>query len=159
MFEKLVWLHNLGHKGPDEFQGLGLNGKMSELQAAMGLAILPYVASLIEQRKSYAQIYDGLLDDTGLKRIKIRENTKCNYAYYPVLFESEERLLKVMASLNREQIFPRRYFYPSLNTLDFLNRKTMPVAEDVASRILCLPMSNDLTNTDIERITTIASGL
>jgi dTDP-4-amino-4,6-dideoxygalactose transaminase len=69
-----------------------------------------------------------------------------------VLFETEEQLLKVQKALNEQQIFPRRYFYPSLNTIDFVKGQTMSISEDVASRVLCLPLYAGLLEPEINQI-------
>ncbi len=158
LLEKIMWLHNLGHNGPEDFHGLGINGKASELHAAMGLAVLPHVKSLVESRKQRAEIYDGLLQP-GLQKIQLRKGTDWNYGYYPVLFDTEAKMLEIKGALNEEQIFPRRYFYPALNKVEYLRGPEMPIAEDVASRILCLPLYHDLGTEDIERITSIINKI
>jgi len=84
--------------------------------------------------------------------MKIRENTEWNYSYYPVLFESEEQLLKVQKVLNENQIFPRRYFYPSLNNLNYVKSNEMPISENVSEKVLCLPLYRDLKEDDLNRI-------
>ena len=149
---KMYYSHNFGHDGPLNFHGLGINGKISELQAAMGLAVFPYMDKIIEDRKNVVDDYLHNLDFTKLKSIKIRENTKWNYSYFPVIFSSEEKLLQVQKALNEEQIFPRRYFYPSLNTIPFVNGESMPVSESIASRVLCLPLYSGLEKEDVNRI-------
>jgi dTDP-4-amino-4,6-dideoxygalactose transaminase len=67
-----------------------------------------------------------------------------------VLFENEAQLLKVQEVLNEQQIFPRRYFYPSLNTIDYTKGEEMPISESIESSILCLPfyivLSQDALN-------------
>ena len=138
--QKLYYSHNFGHKGPLDFYGLGINGKISELQAAMGLAVFPYMESIISGRKEVVHNYEKHLDFSKLKTIKLRENTEWNYSYYPVIFESEAQLLKVQVTLNAQHIFPRRYFYPSLNTIEYTHGVEMPISESIASRILCLPL-------------------
>ncbi len=150
--QKLYYSHNFGHKGPLDFYGLGINGKISELQAAMGLAVFPYMESIISGRKEVVHSYEKHLDFSKLKTIKLRENTEWNYSYYPVIFESETQLLKVQVALNAQQIFPRRYFYPSLNTIEYTHGTEMPISESIASRILCLPLYVGLDSKDIERI-------
>ena len=152
LLHKMFYSHNFGHNGQLDFHGLGINGKISELQAAMGLAVFPYMDKIIDDRKNVIENYLANLDFTKLKSIKIRENTKWNYSYFPVIFPSEEKLLQVQKALNEEQIFPRRYFYPSLNTIPFVNGETMPVSEHVASRILCLPLYSGLEKKDVIRI-------
>ena len=148
----MYYSHNFGHDGPLEFHGLGINGKISELQAAMGLAVFPYMDKIIEDRKNVVDNYLDNLDFTKLKSIKIRENTKWNYSYFPVIFSSEEKLLQVQKALNEEQIFPRRYFYPSLNTIQYVHGESMPVSESIASRIVCLPLYSGLEKEDVNRI-------
>ncbi len=134
------------------FYGLGINGKISELQAAMGLAVFPHMETILANRKAVVDCYNATLDFSTLKKIKIRENTQWNYSYYPVLFETEEQLIKVQKALNEQQIFPRRYFYPSLNTIDFVKGQTMSISEDVASRVLCLPLYAGLLEAELNQI-------
>ncbi len=137
---KLFYSHNFGHNGPLAFHGLGINAKISELQAAMGLAVFPYLSTIIGERKKVVDYYTAYLDFRNLRKLKIREHTEWNYSYYPVIFESEQQLLEVMARLETAGIIPRRYFYPSLNTIDYCKGQTMPISESIASRIVCLPL-------------------
>ena len=150
--DKLFYSHNFGHNGPHEFHGLGINGKISELQAAMGLSVFPHMGEIIAGRKKVVEHYNANLDFTKLSKIKIRENTQWNYSYYPVVFETETKLLEVQKALNEQQIFPRRYFYPSLNTVNYVNNNEMKVSESVASKILCLPL---YMNLDLSSVTNI----
>lgn len=152
MRDKLFYSHNFGHNGPNDFHGLGINGKISELQAAMGLAVFPHMAEIISGRKKIVDHYNEHLDFTKLSKIKIRENTQWNYSYYPVIFETETLLLNVQKSLNDKQIFPRRYFYPSLNKVNYVGKSEMKVSERVASRILCLPLSDFIKEMDLIQI-------
>ena len=153
--EQAFYSHNFGHKSAIEFHGLGLNGKLSELQAAMGLSVLPYLSSIIAGRKKVVDYYTNYLDFSKLETMKIRENTEWNYSYYPILFNNEETLLKVQKTLNEAQIFPRRYFYPSLNTLNYVDGKKMPISENIVEHILCLPLYYDLNTEDLENIISI----
>ncbi|MDI1305512.1 MAG: DegT/DnrJ/EryC1/StrS family aminotransferase, partial [bacterium] len=77
------------------------------------------------------------------------------YSYYLVLFKSEDVLLKVQKALNEQQIFPRRYFYPSLNTIGYLSGVEMPVSENIAPRIMCLPLSHEISEDDLQQICSI----
>lgn len=131
--------HNFGHNGPTAFHGVGINGKMSELSAAMGLAVLPYLDEIIAARKEIANFYFSNLS-AAVQTIDLREGTNWNYSYFAVVFETEEHLLNVIEKLNEQDIYPRRYFYPSLNTLDFVHGISCPISESLASRILCLPL-------------------
>jgi dTDP-4-amino-4,6-dideoxygalactose transaminase len=116
------------------------------------LAVFPHMETILASRKSIVDCYDTNLDFSTLRKIKIRENTQWNYSYYPVVFETEEQLLQVQKALNEQKIFPRRYFYPSLNTIPYVDKVSMPFSESVASRILCLPLSHDLATSDAQKI-------
>lgn len=156
--EKLFYSHNFGHNGPLDFHGLGINAKISELQSAMGLAIFPYIDFIIEERKKIVSFYNTNLNFNLTKTIKIRENTIWNYSYYPLLFDCEGTLLRVQKALNKENIFPRRYFYPSLNTIEYMKAEKMPISEDISSSILCLPLYVGLTITELNKINTIINN-
>jgi len=127
-----------GHNGDIHYQ-LGINGKTSEFHAAMGLANFPYINSIISARKTSSEIYDKLLDNL-LERPKNQNDLEYNYAYYPVVFKSEEQLLDAFSELNKKDVYPRRYFYPSLNQLPYLNYKDCKISEDISKRIACLPL-------------------
>jgi len=144
LYKKLFYSHNFGHSSPYTFFGLGINAKISELQAAVGLAVLPYLEQIIAERKKIVSYYNANLDANLYRQLKIRAGTEWNYSYYPIIFETEEKLLDRQSALNSENIFPRRYFYPSLNTIDYTKGKKMPVSESVSSRILCLPLYTGL---------------
>lgn len=150
--EKLFYHHNFGHNGPLEFHGLGINAKTSELQAAMGLAVFDHLPEILEARKNAVTHYRSLLPNDALQIMHLREHTDWNCHYFPVVFKTEKQLLQVMQALNADEIFPRRYFYPSLNKLPYVSAPAMPVAESLASRVLCLPLYHELSKQDIERI-------
>jgi dTDP-4-amino-4,6-dideoxygalactose transaminase len=156
---QLYYSHNFGHKNHLDFHGLGINGKMSELQAAMGLTVLPYMEVIIHERKKVVADYDAYLDFSKLRKLKIRKNTNWNYSYYPVIFETEEKLVQVQQELNENKIFPRRYFFPSLNTIEYTNGKSMPIAESIAIRVMCLPLYHDISKDDIRLITQIINEI
>jgi dTDP-4-amino-4,6-dideoxygalactose transaminase len=156
---QLFYSHNFGHNGTLDYLGLGINGKISELQAAMGLAVLPYMPSILEERKRVVDFYNQNLDIAKVQLLKIRKNTNWNYSYYPVLFKDEATLLKVQKALNDNQIFPRRYFYPSLNTINYIKTKSMPISEGIASRVLCLPLYVELTKEDTTKIVSILNSI
>lgn len=154
----LYYSHNFGQITPIEFYAEGINAKISELQAAMGLSVFPYMNEIISERKKVVEKYDQLLDFSKLQRLKIRPGTDWNYSYYPVLFGSEELLLEKVAEMNKNEIFPRRYFYPSLNTIPFANGKEMPVSEDVSKRVLSLPLYVGLEENEIKKICDIINS-
>jgi dTDP-4-amino-4,6-dideoxygalactose transaminase len=149
-------LRNFGHDTSETFSGIGINGKSSELHAAMGLAILPNVPELIAKRKEATQHYERLLEGIlGLSRPRCRPDTEYTYAYFPVLFSSEDALIATRRALQAKQIFPRRYFYPPLNTLNYVTYQPAPIAEDIARRVLCLPLHHALHLETIEVIAQI----
>lgn len=152
---QLFYSHNFGHNGPLDFHGLGVNAKISEVQAAMGLAVLPYMDQIISERKKVVDFYNENLNFGMLKGMKIRENTDWNYSYNPIVFESEEQLLKVQRALNVENIQPRRYFYPSLNNLPYVDQVKMNVSDSIAKRVLCLPLYVGLEEENIWTIVQI----
>ncbi|MDB5160737.1 MAG: DegT/DnrJ/EryC1/StrS family aminotransferase [Candidatus Saccharibacteria bacterium] len=154
--DKVDLIKQFGHKGDEHFM-LGINAKASEVQAAMGLCNLKYVDEIIKARKIASNLYTELLGDSV--RIPIsREGVDYNYAYYPVLFKTEEQLIKKIKRLNEANIYPRRYFYPSLNKLSYLQEiQSCPVSEDIASRVACLPLYVGLSNEIIEKIARIVN--
>lgn len=152
--KKLDLIKRFGCVGEEHFT-LGINAKQSEFHAAMGLANFPYIGKIIARRKEISQMYDKAL--SGLvQRPKRQEGLEYNYAYYPVVFKSEDELLKVFEMLNEEGIYPRRYFYPSLNKLPYLSeRQSCPISEDITSRIANLPLYPNLKDEAVERIANI----
>jgi len=152
---RVSYMQNFGHKKPNDFYGLGINGKISEAHAAMGLCLLSKVEEIIAKRKSITAQYDQLLSPAPHKRQKISAKTTYNYAYYSVVFETEKQLLRVKTALNKQDIHPRRYFNPSLNTLNYVRHTSCPIAEDIAKKILCLPVYYELESSTIEQIAQI----
>ncbi|MDA8874577.1 DegT/DnrJ/EryC1/StrS family aminotransferase [Winogradskyella sp.] len=150
LYNTVYYHHNFGHKGNEDFQGLGINAKMSEPQAAMGLSVLPYMEAILKERMRIIDFYNEALPN--LQTIKIRENTSWNYSYYPVIFDDEAQLKKVKTALEAQQIFPRRYFYPSLDTLPYVKGYNCEISQDIAKRILCLPLYHGLQKYNQEKI-------
>ena len=133
----------------------GFNGKMTEVHAAVGIANLDWMdKALADRKEKYFYYKDNLSKNKNLSFQKITDY--CNYSYFPVIFESEQDLLKCEKALNSEHYFPRRYFYPSVNTFSkIVPYVNMPVSEDIASRILCLPLYYTLKNQHIQNIVEI----
>lgn len=151
LLKKLAYIRNFGISGHDSFAELGLNGKNSEFHAAMGLANLKYVEDIHERRKQLTEYYDLSLRNLYAVKPKWHLSGSLNYAYYPIVIESEELLLKIKTKLDSNEIFTRRYFYPSLATsLPFLDNQPLPVTDDIAKRVLCLPLYFDLTIEEID---------
>lgn len=150
---KIFYSHNFGHNGPLDFHGLGINAKISELQAAMGLSVLPFMEEILSGREKTVGFYNANLNLDKIQTLKLREGTNWNFSYYPIVLESENVLLEVMDTLKENAIFPRRYFYPSLNTINYVAGQRMPISESIASRILCLPLSAEYNEEDLNIIT------
>lgn len=156
---RLALLRSFGHIGDDHFE-LGINAKASEFQAAMGLCNLDDFEKIVHERKIRAELYNSLLP---LDRVQIPyfpSDFEYNYGYYAVAFENAEICQNVIDQLQADNIFPRRYFYPSLNTLPYLKRtQSCPVSESLAGRILSLPYYDTLDFSDIERIAKIITDV
>ncbi len=143
----------------DDYYNVGINGKSSEMHAAMGLCVLPYVEELIRQRKDICDKYDKHLNGKVFRPVCADPRFENNYAYYPVVFKNEEILLRVKASLEQQEIYSRRYFYPSLNQLPFIeNAAACPVSENISRRVLCLPLYPGLSMEDVDRIAGIITS-
>lgn len=157
--ERVKLMRSFGHFG-DDHRCLGINAKSSEIHAAMGLCNLPRVPEVIAQRKEQFLRYHELLADEGLTLpTPPVENFRHNYAYCPVIFPSESAAIAVLNRLGEEGIRARRYFFPSLNRLPYLEgASSCPVAEDIAVRVLCLPMSMDVTPAIQKRIAALIHG-
>lgn len=135
---------NFGFSGFESIDCLGINAKMNEFQAAMGLSLLPQMDEVIRKRKALSECYDSLLSKKFVSQ-SFQSETERNYSYYPIVFSDEAALLRAQHALNKKDIFPRRYFFPSLNELDFLDRSEAPKSTGLSKRIICLPLYNDLT--------------
>ena len=153
LLKQMAYLRNFGHDGPDRFAQLGINGKNSEFHAAMGLINLNYVHDIIENRKKLCAHYDTFLAHFQAKKPEISRHATYNYAYYPLIFNEETLLTKVLDVLSQNWIYPRRYFYPSLENLPYIVKSdNCPVADSIASRALCLPLYETLTKEEIDMI-------
>ena len=153
LLKKLASIRNFGISGFDSFSELGINGKNSEFHAAMGLANLKHTEAIQNQRKKLSECYDKNLKNLKARKVAWHKDATQNYAYYPVVLESEEFLLKIKAELDLNEIFTRRYFYPSLaSSLPYLPKVEFPITEDISRRVLCLPLYFDLTEEEIDYI-------
>ena len=135
---------NFGISGSGEINLVGTNAKMNEFEAAMGLCVLDEIDLITNQRKEICKTYQETLGDLVTFQ-SWNKDSQNNYAYAPVLFKSEEELLRVNAALNIKHIFARRYFYPSLDTLSYLqSEQVLTTSRDISKRILCLPLYSGL---------------
>ena len=153
LLKKMAYLRNFGHDGPDRFADLGINGKNSEFHAAMGLVNLNYVDRIIQTRKNLSAHYDKFMSTFKGKKPVVPEGVEYNYAYYPVIFDSEALLLSVLETLNQNWIHPRRYFFPSLEDLPYVHQHSRcKVSDSISKRALCLPLFDTLTPEEIAMI-------
>ena len=153
LHEKIKRIRFFGHDDSKDIVEDGFNGKMTEVHAALGLANLKYYDEVLQDRKDKYFYYKEKLSTNENLSFQTIKHGETNYSYFPVIFKSEEQLLTVEKALNEQKIYPRRYFYPSLNTytkvVDYIN---MPVSEDISKRILCLPLYWKLEYKDMDRI-------
>ena len=149
LLKTMSLMRNFGHNGPDRFEGVGINGKNSEFHAAMGIVNLKWADKILESRRAQSERYDKKLSGLNVSRIKYDPND-FNYSYYPIIFETEAQTLKAIEKLHANWIYPRRYFYPSLNSLKYVNAVEMPVSESICKRVICLPLYYELANEEID---------
>jgi len=144
LVKKARHLINFGIENPESIPLLGTNGKMNEFEAAMGLCVLDDIEEIKEKRKVIFEYYETELKEI-VKFQKKNKNSTLNYSYFPIVFKSQETLLKVQKALNKKQIFPRRYFYPSLDSLQYIEPKQIcKKSREMSSKILCLPIYPEL---------------
>lgn len=158
--ERVRLIRAFGHHG-DDHRSIGINGKNSEFHAAMGLCNLPRFGANVSLHRTQHENYSRLLDGSSLRIPRPQaKGLEYNYAYYPVLLPDESAVQRSLTALARLNIHPRRYFYPSLNRIPYINGSICRVAEQTAKTVLCLPMSDLVTPAVQERIVaTLASTL
>ncbi len=150
--KKMRYQANFGHAGPEAYRNVGINGKNSEFHAAMGLTNLKYVDKILAKRKRDYEYYQSQLSDCSVRFQRINPNGESNYSYVPILFKTELDLLKAKDELEKNDIYPRRYFYPGLHRLPYVKPIKLSVMEDISSRILCLPQFYELTQEQIDLV-------
>lgn len=159
LVEKARYLINFGIKNKEEIPQLGTNAKMNEFEAAMGLCMLDDMPDLYKRRKSIYSSYKKELENIVRFQEQNEDSTQ-NYSYFPIILQNEEQLKKIENALNLQEIYPRRYFYPSLDTLSYIKpTQFCEVSRDIASRILCLPMYAELEFSDIKKICAIIKNV
>jgi dTDP-4-amino-4,6-dideoxygalactose transaminase len=159
LYERLRRLRFFGHDENKDIIDEGMNGKMTEVHAALGLANLKWLKDVLRDRREKYELYMDLLGRSGLIKFQKFPVDSYNYSYMPVLFEDENQMLVVAEKLNKHNIYPRRYFYPSLNAIEFLSvKEKFPVSVDLASRIVCLPLYYTLDKEEIKHICGLIVG-
>lgn len=154
--EKLKRIRFFGHGDGKTIVEDGFNGKISEIHSALALVNLRYLEAILEDRKNKYRYYQQKLTDLDFLSFQHHKYGDSNFSYFPILLDTEQRVQQVEYSLNQKNIFPRRYFNPSLNTLaHIVTPQSMPVSEDISSRILCLPLFYELEYEAMDRIIAI----
>lgn len=156
LLEKVAYMRNFGIKSSDSFATLGINGKNSEFHAAMGLLNLNYIPEILEKRRLLSETYKKNLQGLRAKPPTWNVNMKENYAFYPLIFDSEEIMHSCIQELANHNIFTRRYFFPSLgNSLPYLNKSDFVITDSICKRAVCLPLYYDLSVEDVNHISKI----
>lgn len=153
--ERARLMRAFGHHG-DVHQGIGINGKNSEFHAAMGLCNLPRTAEAIAVKRRQYLVYRDHFNCAGLEMpYTAAKDFEYNYAYCPVLLPSESTVCHALQQLTKRGFHARRYFFPALNRLPYLESHACPVAESAAARVLCMPMSQQVDDQIIGEIAAI----
>lgn len=155
LLKKMSYLRNFGHDGPEKFAEIGINGKNSEFHAAMGLTNLKYANEILAKRKTLHDYYSAALLNLKVKKQTICEQASYNYSYYPIIFQDNASLTKSIEALNVNLIYPRRYFYPSLNELPYVKKIELPISSEISQRVLCLPLYHTLSVEEIDFVARI----
>jgi len=161
--EEIKLLRNHGIKSEEQVVIPGTNAKMNEFQAAMGLCDLEMIKSKIQQRKRLYEHYKQKLS----RHVQFQKiiATKYNYAYMPVCFEDAEKRDRAYSELVRNEIKPRKYFFPLTTSFDYFKKASIAKpgnlkrAFDISSRVLCLPLYPDLEIENVDRIVGIIKGV
>ncbi|MFM0740383.1 DegT/DnrJ/EryC1/StrS family aminotransferase [Paraburkholderia xenovorans] len=165
--QRIDHLKNFGHVDEVTVVAPGINGKMSEINAAFGLLQLQHIDEALARRKAIDATYRALLSDVpGIRCLPLGNQTAANHAYFPILVEPEYSMSRdaLFQKLRDHEIWARRYFYPLISEfpmyrgLPSANRSNLPVAADASSKVLCLPIYPALSDSNIERIVSIVKG-
>ena len=160
LYKKLERIRFFGHNDDkSDIVEDGFNGKLTEIHSALGLANLTNYDDVLEDRKYKYNYYLNKFskkDKIQFQKHKIGES---NFSYFPLVFDDEKILLNTQSKLNEHNIYPRRYFYPSVNSFrKILDYKKVPISEDISRRILCLPLYYDLKISEIDYIIDIVNN-
>ncbi len=151
--KRVFYARNFGHDGPENFNGVGINAKLSEFHAAMGHAVLDRIRGLEDRRKEQWLNYDRWIDRRVGERLQVPGKVAGNYSYFPLLLPSAELCERLHALLDQEGIGTRRYFHPLLSDLHYISSELeLPVARDISERVLCLPLYHELEEGEQEWI-------
>lgn len=150
--EKARKLINFGITGPETIEELGINAKMNEFQAAMGLCVLDEIGNNDHSRKLAWKQFKSLIS-VSKKTQKLTCMEGYNFSYFPIREKSKELVVKIQNDLRNMAVTTRRYFYPSLESLGFLTEaKKCEQSSKLAQEILCLPCHGSIKETEIKQI-------
>ncbi|MGM9475669.1 DegT/DnrJ/EryC1/StrS family aminotransferase [Pedobacter sp. GSP4] len=155
ILKRMALMRNFGYSGVDTFSEVGTNAKNSEFHAAMGLCNLKHIDQILSKREELSKHYYMRLNKIDAQFQVIQPDTDFNYAYFPVIFRSEDVMLDCMKQLELVQVYCRRYFYPSLSALPYIDKINMPICDSISKRIMCLPLYHTLTSSDQDLVVRI----
>jgi len=157
--ERARRLIQIGYSDALSEPSLGTNAKMNEFEAALGNALLDEFSCVVDRRRQAVECYDERLQGVFETQKQSHGCTK-NYSYYPILFKDEKNLLSTLKLLTDKGVYPRRYFYPSIDEFEFLGRTSdNPVSNDVSRRILCLPLSAEISMQEVNMVCDLLLGI
>jgi len=155
-------LKNFGFTGETTVVAPGINSKMNEFQAALGILQLKYVDEHIKKRNEITIHYrEGLKDIDGISFLSDIDNAKHNYSYFPILVDINKYGMsrdELYEKLKKNSIYGRRYFYPLISnfptysSISSAQKSNLPVANEIAKKVLCLPIYPNLTQEQVEKI-------
>lgn len=165
--KRLELIRNFGIQDEDTVSCIGLNAKMNEFSAAMGLCNLRHIEEKIAARKkAYDRYISNLKDVEGLKLNYVMADVESNYAYFPILVDKElfgAGRDEIKEKLAEYGIGSRKYFYPPVNEYecykDRFDSDDTPVARDISRKVLTLPLYANLTDTEVDMISEIIMSL
>jgi dTDP-4-amino-4,6-dideoxygalactose transaminase len=166
--KRIDFLKNFGFAGETTVVAPGINAKMNEFQAALGVLQLKYIDQSIQKRKEIAEFYrQHLRSLPGISFFEDMPEVRHNYQYFPVVIEKElfgKPRDQVYDTFKNQNIFSRRYFYPLISQfptyrgLDSAQPDNLPVAEDITQKVLCLPIYPGLSKKSLKLIVDILSN-
>lgn len=166
--QRIDYLKNFGHAGEDTVIAAGINGKMSEIQAAFGILQLEYINEVISRRHAIDMLYRKLLADIpGITCIGEITDTTRNYSYFPIFIETNYPISRdaLYKKLRRNNISARRYFYPLITCypmyrrLSSAQKENLSMANDVALKVICLPIHPNLTDEQVVEIVNLIAAV
>lgn len=160
--QRIELLKNFGIKSEEEVMMPGINGKMNELQAALGLCVLQMVEQERQKRKSILEIYRRLLGNIeGISIVGYKSGYVPSYQYFVIRIDSAiigKTRDQVYEKLKENNIFARKYFYPLCSNyacyknLPSSATGNLPVANRIVNEVLCLPFYGGLNDDEIAKI-------